>query len=384
MRDVVILGATGSVGASALAVLREFPGDFRVVGVAARRSSPELARIAAEFPDAAVAASEDRELFEEELRRAGWRGRYFHGADAAVTLVRSVAAHDCVAAIGGTAGLRPAFAAAAMGLRILLANKEVLVSAGNLFTAAVAAGGASVLPLDSEHAALWQCLGARAREDIARVIITASGGPFRTWPAERMARAAPADALKHPVWNMGRKISVDSATLANKALEVMEAGHLFGLGPDALEVLVHPQSVVHGMVEFVDGSVIAHMGVSDMRQPIQHMLFHPGCRAGTLPRLDVAAAGRLEFEKPDMERFPLLALGLDAMRRGGSCPAEYDAANETAVELFLAGRMPFGGMAAAVGEAMRNAGDIALDSLEDVFRAHARARETVGNFVAAL
>jgi 1-deoxy-D-xylulose-5-phosphate reductoisomerase len=216
------------------------------------------------------------------------------------------------------------------------------------------------------------------------VIITASGGPFRTWSAERMAKATPADALKHPNWIMGAKISIDSATLANKALEVIEARHFFGLAPDAIDILVHPQSVVHGMAEFVDGAVLAHMGVCDMRQPIQYMLLHPSRRACSLPRLDLAAVGRLDFEKPDLERFPLLALGLDAMRRGCAAQAAFDAANEAAVESFLDGKLSFGKMADAVGEALRRAGDDPLHSLDDVLLTHERARNAVREYVAAL
>lgn len=381
MRDVIILGATGSVGANTLSVIREHPEDFRVVGLACGRSGSPMAALAREYPDAAVAVAEDSEVFEEELRRGGWRGRYFYGRDAAEEMVRGIDAADCVAAVGGTAGLRSTFAAAERGLRILLANKEVLVSAGELFLDAVKAGGASVLPLDSEHAALWQCIDGRQPSDIARVVITASGGPFRTWSADEMALATPEDALKHPVWRMGAKISIDSATLANKALEVIEARHLFGLAFDAIDILVHPQSVVHGMIELVDGGVLAHMGICDMRQPIACMLFHPARRVSALERVDLAKVGRLDFEKPDLERFPLLALGLDAGRRGGSCPAEFNAANEMAVGLFLAGKIPFGGMAVVVGAAMEGAGNCPLDSLDDVIRAHDRARKAVMDFV---
>ncbi len=386
MRNVVILGATGSIGASVLSVIRDHPEDFRVTGFAAGRPGPAFAALAAEFPDADAAVAEDADAFEEELRRSGWRGRYYHGADAAERLVRHADADDCVAAIAGTAGLRPAFAAAERGLRILLANKETLVSAGALFLDAVRAGRAALLPLDSEHAALWQCLdlgGGRRRTDVTRLTITASGGPFRTWTAERMACASPADALKHPVWRMGAKISVDSATLANKALEVIEAHHLFGLPFDAIDILVHPQSVVHGMAEFMDGSILAHMGVCDMRQPIACMLFHPERRGSGLPRVNLADIGRLDFEKPDCGRFPLLGLGLEAGRRGGERPAAFNAANETAVELFLAGKLAFGDMARVVGAATACAGDSPLRSVDDVLQAHERARRAVLNAAGA-
>lgn len=384
MRTIIVLGATGSVGASALSVIRDYPEDFRVTGLAAGRRSPALAKLAAEFPDAAIAVAEDgaaAESFEKELRTSGWHGRFHCGKDSSENLVESADADDCVAAIGGTAGLKPAFAAAARGMRILLANKEVLVSAGELFLDAVRRGGATLLPLDSEHAALWQCLngGAGQRTDVRRAILTASGGPFRTWTKERMASAAPADALKHPVWRMGAKISIDSATLANKALEIIEAHHLFGLSYDKLDILVHPQSVVHGMAEFVDGSIIAHMGVADMRQPILCMLFHPERRGTGLGRVNLAAIGRLDFEEPDFERFPLLGLGLEAGKRGGSFPAAFNAANETAVELFLAEKLPFGDMAHVVRAAMTEtgAGNRPMRSVDDILQTHDSARRAV-------
>lgn len=376
MKDVVILGATGSVGSNTLAVIRDHPESFRPVGLVAGRGGDKLEALAREFPDAAIALGREADAagFAERLRHAGGRGRFFAGPDGALELLAGIKADICVAAVSGTAGMDLAFAAAARGMRILLANKEVLVSAGRLFMDAARAGGSSVFPLDSEHTALWQCLEGKKAEEVEKLIITASGGPFRLWPAERLAQATPADALKHPVWRMGEKISIDSATLANKALELIEAHHLFGLTFDAMEALVHPQSAVHGLVEFVDGSILAHMGICDMRQPIAHMLFHPDRRRNKLPRMDLARIGRLDFEKPDCARFPLLPLGVEAGRRGGKYPALFNAANETAVELFLAGRLSFPGIADTVAAVMEKGEKGECASLDEVLDAHRRAR----------
>ncbi len=376
MKNLVILGATGSIGACALDVIREHPGDFRVAGLAAAHPGEKLLALAREFPDADIAVANDPEgLFPGDSPH---RGRVFTGPEAALDLVRECDADTCVAGISGIAGLRPAFAAAERGMRILLANKEVLVSAGRLFREAVRAGGATVLPLDSEHAALWQCLEGKPRDAVEKIWITASGGPFRTWTREQMAAATPADAVKHPRWNMGVKISVDSATLANKALEVVEAHMLFDIPVEKIGVLVHPQAAVHGIVEFADGGQLAHMGICDMRQPASCMLFHPERRAdGRLPRFDLLGLGRLDFEAPDGERFPLFALGLEAARRGGGFPALFNAANETAVLLFLGGALTFPQLADAVASAMRGEAAREPASLDDIDAIHREAARRV-------
>ncbi|MCC8190647.1 MAG: 1-deoxy-D-xylulose-5-phosphate reductoisomerase [Planctomycetes bacterium] len=382
MKTVIVLGATGSVGGSVLAVVRDHPDAFRVVGLVAGRGGEKLAALAREFPDAAVALGRgtDSGLFAGAISESGRRGRFYAEPDGALRLLAEVEADICVAAVAGTAGLELAFAAAARGMRILLANKEVLVSAGRLFMDAARAGGARVLPLDSEHTALWQCLENHPTEEVEKLIITASGGPFREWPVERMAEATPADALAHPVWRMGAKISVDSATLANKALELMEAHQLFGFAWDAMEIVVHRQSAVHGLIEFVDGSILAHLGICDMRQPIAYMLFYPHRRPNRLPRMDLVALGRLDFEAPDVDRFPLLRLGLEAGRRGGKYPACYNAANEAAVELFLQNRLPFPGIADAVARAMAGCDRGDFSRLDQVFAVHEQARRAVLEF----
>lgn len=378
MRRVIVLGATGSVGTSTLSVLRDNPADFVVAGLASRRPGEAALALAREFPEAAVAIAEAEPGFVERLRGTGWRGVFFSGADAAERLVGEIPSEVCVAAMGGAVGLRPTFAAARAGLRIVLANKEVLVAAGGLFLRVAAEHGAVVLPADSEHAALWQCLEGRDRAGLERLIITASGGPFRTWSRERMAGATVAEAVRHPVWSMGRKISVDSATLANKVLELFEAEHLFGLPFGAMRVLVHPQSVVHGMVEFRDGSIIAHMGVCDMRQPIMYMLYYPEVRDGGFGRVDLAKAGRLDFEEPDGERFPLFGAGLRAGVMGGCAPVVFNAANEMAVELFLGERISFGGIGLIVEGALeRFASSRPCSSLEETIALHDEVCATI-------
>ncbi len=402
MKKVIILGATGSIGTSTLAVIRDFKnsgkavdpatgngsgngGDtnFAVAGLSANHPGEKILALAREFPQAAIALAGGDASFGETLRRQNWRGKYYYGNDAAAEMVNETSSDLCVAAIGGTAGLAPTFAAANKGLRILLANKEVLVSAGRLFLKTAARAGATVLPLDSEHTALWQCLEGRNHAELRRLIVTASGGPFRTWSAERIAAATPEDALKHPVWRMGAKISIDSATLANKALEVIEARRLFKLEQDQVDILVHPQAAVHGLVEFVDGSILAHLGICDMRAPIAYMLTYPKRRDCGLPRLDLAALAKLEFAPPDLRRFPVLGRGLEASRRDGKYPAVFNAANETAVELFLAGRIACGEIAPAIEQALELSEPGEAESLAELEEIHARARAKVVEGVAA-
>ncbi len=377
MKRVIILGATGSVGTNTLAVIRDHPEAFRAVGLVAGGGGPAMADLCREFPEAAVALGHG----DCSAVVPGDRpGRVHPGPDGPLRLLAETPADICVAAVSGTAGLSLAFAAAAREMTILLANKEVLVSAGRLFMDAARAGGSRVLPLDSEHTALWQCLEGRSAADVHKLTITASGGPFRLWSSERMAGATPADALRHPVWRMGAKISIDSATLANKAMELIEAHHLFGLPFEAMEALVHPQSAIHGMVELVDGSIIAHMGICDMRQPIACMLFHPEHRPNRLPRLDLARLGRLDFTRPDEERFPLLRIGIDAGRRGGSFPALFNAANEAAVHLFLQGRLRFPDIARAVEAALDKGEKGEFANLEQVAEVHAKGHRLVEEF----
>ena len=377
MKKVVVLGATGSVGSSVLAVIRENPGCFAVSGLAAGHGGPELVALCREFPDALVAIHDPEGAALLRDSCDGIASRLLTGPDAGRRLASEVDADICVAAVSGTAGLGMAFAAARRGMRILLANKEVLVSAGRLFFAEARRGGAEVIPLDSEHSALFQCLQGRDPASVNKVIITASGGPFRDWSAECMAGVAPEDALRHPVWKMGKKISIDSASMANKALEIIETSHLFSVPLDSIEVLVHRESLIHGLIEFCDGAVLAHLGAADMRLPAAFGLFYPERTKKCFQRLNLAEIGQLHFESPCFARFPLLRLGIEAGKRGECASATFNAANEMAVDLFLSGKIGFCDMAAVVEVALAQARDGDFASLSAVEDAHQQARECV-------
>jgi 1-deoxy-D-xylulose-5-phosphate reductoisomerase len=346
-RAISLLGATGSIGSSTIDLLRQDPARYRVEAVTAYRNAAALARLAREL-GARFAVVADVDAYGElkaELSGSGIEAGA--GADAVVEAAERPA--DWVmAAITGATSLKPTLAAAKRGATVALANKECLVCAGALFMRQAAAAGAKVLPVDSEHNAIFQALGAGRREDVRRITLTASGGPFRTWPLEAMRKVTVEQALKHPTWSMGPKVTIDSATLMNKGLELIEAHHLFALGPEALDVVVHPQSVVHGLVEFRDGSVVAQLGSPDMRIPIAHCLAWP-VRMGTpAPRLDLARIATLTFEEPDLARFPALALARRALAAGGAFPTILNAANEIAVREFVGRRLGFGDIPALV------------------------------------
>jgi 1-deoxy-D-xylulose 5-phosphate reductoisomerase len=373
MKRVIIQGATGSVGQSVLTVIRRHPEEFSVVGLIARQGGEKLAALSREFPRAAVAFHEanDNVEFRRLLGPDEAAGRkILIGADAGLRLTDDVIADVCVAAVSGTAGLDMAFAAARRGLRILLADKEVLVSAGRLFKEAAQEGNAEILPLDSEHSALFQCLEGRDKKTISKLILTASGGPFRKWTPEQIAKATPEDALRHPVWAMGAKITVDSASMANKALEVIEAHHLFDIPFENIDIVIHPGSIVHGLVEFTDGSVLAQMGEADMSYPASYALFYPN-REKTCPkRLDLAKIGQLNFEAADYTRFPMLRLGIEAGKRGEIASAVFNAANEKAVDLFLNNEISFGDIPKAVETALTLVDADAFVSTKDVKATH--------------
>jgi 1-deoxy-D-xylulose-5-phosphate reductoisomerase len=346
-RSVTILGATGSVGASTLDLLRRERNHYRVEAVSAGRNAAALARLAREF-DARFAVVADPAAYNDlksELSGSGIEAAA--GADALIEAA-SHPADWVMAAISGATGLRPTLAAIERGATVALANKECLVCAGTLFMRRAAVAGATVLPVDSEHNALFQALAAGDRSEVRRVIITASGGPFRTWSREQIEAATPEQALRHPNWSMGPKITIDSATMMNKGLELIEAHHLFALPPEQIDVLVHPQSVVHGLVEFRDGSVVGQLGAPDMRIPIAHCLAWPRRMSAAAPRLDLAKIGSLTFEEPDLGRFPALGLARQALQTGGGAPTVLNAANEVAVGEFIAGRLGFAGIAALV------------------------------------
>jgi 1-deoxy-D-xylulose-5-phosphate reductoisomerase len=354
-RSVTILGATGSIGASTIDLLKRERARYRVEAVSAHRSAAALAALAREV-GARFAAVGDPARYRELKDALSGSGIEAAAGESALIEAAQRPAQWVIGAITGAAGLRPTLAAAERGGIVALANKECLVCAGGLFMRRAAAAGTTVLPVDSEHNALFQAMAGDRREDVRRVILTASGGPFRTWSAAAIRAATPAQALKHPNWSMGPKVTIDSATLMNKGLEVIEAFHLFALRPDEIDVLVHPQSVVHGLVEFRDGSLIAQLGSPDMRIPIAHCLAWPQRIDGPAARLDLAQLATLTFENPDLTRFPALSLARQALEAGGGAPTVLNAANEVAVAEFLAEKVGFAGIVALVSATLEAAG----------------------------
>ncbi len=393
-RRVIILGSTGSIGTQAIDVVRhvnamhargESEVSLQVVGLAAGKNAALAIEQAHALDCADIAVAE----MQPHAPVSNDRLRVRSGPGAAEQLVREVPCDIVLAAIVGSAGLPATLAAVQLGRTVALANKETLVAAGSLVVPAAVRSGAKLLPVDSEHAGVWQCLqGACGGEtcippfqsspaNIARVILTASGGPFRTWSRDRIEAATPSEALNHPTWSMGAKVTVDSASLTNKALELIEAHWLFHLGGDRLNAVIHPQSVVHALIEMCDGSVLAQLATPDMRLPIQNALAFP-CRTMTPTRgLDLAALRTLEFEAPDLERFPSLGMAYDVIGAGGTSGAIFNAANEAAVELFLAGKIGFGQIGRRVAAAMSSVGVSPLRDLEDVRSVERDARRAV-------
>lgn len=372
MKKVAILGATGSIGTSALDLIEAAPDRFEVTAVTAASNVAELAAIARRTRAVLAVIADEGRL--PELRDALGGTNIQPAAGEAALAEAALSADLVIAAIVGTAGLAPVMAAVRAGKTVGLANKEALVSAGKLMIEEARQSGATILPIDSEHNAIFQCLAGQDCDRIARLILTASGGPFRTWSAADMAEATPAQAVAHPNWSMGAKISVDSATMMNKGLELIEAHHLFALPEERIDILVHPQSVIHSLVEYSDGSMLGQLGSPDMRVPIGHVLAWPERMATGARRLDLLEVGRLDFEAPDPERFPALRLARQALRRGDAAPLTLNAANEVAVEAFLAGAIHFGDIAPIV-EAQLNRMDQPLPrSIDDVLALDAEVR----------
>jgi 1-deoxy-D-xylulose-5-phosphate reductoisomerase len=388
---VAVLGSTGSIGESTLDVLARHPDRFRVVALAANKSASKLAQQVIQWkPDYAVLADESAvgEL-EERLARAGVTTRVLAGEGGLMEAATLPEAQYVMAAIVGAAGLRSTFAAAGAGKRVLLANKESLVMAGPLLIGAARASGAVLLPVDSEHSAIFQCLppNTRAGEKpagVRRVLLTASGGPFLDWSPEALASCTPEQACAHPNWVMGRKISVDSATLMNKGLELIEAVLLFGLDPAQVEVVIHRQSIVHSLVEYIDGSVLAQLGSPDMRAPIAYALAWPERLSSGVEFLDLIRAARLEFCAPDVERFRCLALAQAAARAGGLQPAILNAANEVAVESFLGRRLNFPGIARVSEAVLAKMTGGPIRGLDEVLGADAEARRLANELIPSL
>ncbi len=377
LRNVAVLGATGSIGASALDVIARHPGRYRArVRAAGHNVDALVAVCVAHRPDHAVIADEESYLrLRDGLADAGLPTQAHAGAPALDALVSGPECDTVVAAIVGAAGLSSTLAAARAGKRLLLANKESLVLAGELVTRAADASGAEIIPIDSEHNAIFQCLRSRqAQGDVSRIVLTASGGPFRGRRRDELAQVTREQAVAHPKWSMGPKISVDSATLMNKGLELIEAHHLFGVGRERLDVLVHPQSLVHSLVEFVDGSTLAQLGLPDMRTSLAVGLGWPERIASGVGGLDLLRHPRLEFEAPDTDAFPCLRLAWEAMAAGGTAPAVLNAANEVAVSAFLQGRIGFLSIPALVEDALAALPATPADSLDALLAADAQAR----------
>jgi 1-deoxy-D-xylulose-5-phosphate reductoisomerase len=385
-KRLTLLGSTGSIGDSTLDVVARHPERFSVYALTAHRNGDKLVAQCLRFrPEVAVVGDADTAArVEAQLRAAGCSTDVAYGAEALVRAAQSAQCDTVVAAIVGAAGLAPTLAAARAGKRILLANKEALVMSGAIFMDAVRDHGATLLPVDSEHNAIFQCLPRDAAEHggVTKIILTASGGPFRTREPATLAHVTPDEACKHPNWVMGRKISVDSATMMNKGLEVIEAHWLFNLAGDRIDVLIHPQSVIHSLVSYADGSVLAQLGNPDMRTPIAHALAFPERVDSGVAQLDLAQIAQLQFEKPDYERFPCLALAMQAMAAGGVASAALNAANEVAVDAFLERRIGFMDIARTVDAVLGGLANRTPTGLDDVLSADADARRCAHEFIA--
>ncbi|MEJ2690166.1 MAG: 1-deoxy-D-xylulose-5-phosphate reductoisomerase [Deltaproteobacteria bacterium] len=385
MKKISLLGSTGSIGSNVLKIVRLFPGRFGIVGLAACNNI-ELLRNQIEAFQPLIVSVGDRAKAEqlERQRPSGWSGAICHGQEGNIQVASMPEAEMTVSAIVGAAGLAPTMAAIQAGKDVALANKETLVMAGELVMREAAARGIALLPVDSEHNAIFQALSAGKRNEVAKIILTASGGPLRNQSEKKLWDVTPEMALNHPNWAMGKKISIDSATLMNKGLELIEAKWLFAIDPEKIEILVHPQSIVHSMVEFIDGSIVAQMGIPDMRIPIAYALSYPERIRTELPPLNLAQIGSLQFLRPDFNKFPALRLAYQVCRQGGTLPAAFNAANEVAVEAFLAGRIRFPEITLTVAETVHRMERKEVADLAVVFEADLAARLQADSIVEAL
>ncbi|HEU5188817.1 MAG TPA: 1-deoxy-D-xylulose-5-phosphate reductoisomerase [Methylomirabilota bacterium] len=384
MKRLILLGATGSVGRRALELVDQFPGDFRVEGLAARGSNPELvADLCLKHRPRALALADPAAVDAVARLLPRPHPEILRGEAGLAALAGELPADLVLSAIVGGAGLLPTMAAIRAGKTVALANKEPLVMAGALMTAAARARGVAMLPVDSEHSAIFQCLVGHNRSEVHRILLTASGGPFRRMSKAELEHVTVEQALNHPTWKMGAKITVDSATLMNKGLEIIEARWLFDLEPAQVQVIVHPQSIIHSMVEYVDGSVIAQLGVADMGIPILYAFTYPGRLPAAAERLDLAKLAALTFEEPDADRFPCLALARRALVEGGVAPVALNAANEIAVAAFLSGRIRFVQIPALIARALDTVPPRRLDDLETCVAVDAETRRLVAGWLPA-
>lgn len=385
LKNIAILGSTGSIGKNVLEVVRLYPGRFRVLGLAAGNNIKLLHEQIEAFNPILISVATQQLAEELAANLAGeWKEKIVFGNRGNELVATLPEVDTVVSAIVGAAGLLPTYRAIEAGKNIALANKETMVMAGDLVNQALIRHKAKLLPIDSEHSAIAQCMTAGNRQDVAKIILTASGGPFRNMPEKQLWSVTPEQALRHPNWNMGKKISVDSATLMNKGLEVIEARWLFNMEVENIEVLIHPQSIVHSMVEFTDGSVVSQMGIPDMRIPISYALAHPERLRLNLPRLNLIKSGELTFSSPDFIKFPALKLAYQVCKRGGILPAVLNAANEIAVESFLAGRIRFPEIALVVSETVSKTREQEAADINAVIEADLAARMLAESIVEAI
>ena len=376
-KKIAILGSTGSIGTNALRVIEALGADYEVVALSAHNSVELLAEQVRKFKPTHVAITKPEKKAQLQSLLSDYEGRIISGSDSLAEIAAIEEVDIVITAVVGAAGLDAVLKAAHMGKRLAIANKEPLVIAGRLLAETAKANSATIIPIDSEHSAIFQAMQAGNRDEVSKVILTASGGPFRNTTPDKMHNATVEEALAHPTWDMGPKITIDSATMVNKALEIIEAVWLFGLPIDKIDVLIHPESVVHSMVEFVDGSVVAQLGTPDMCMPIQYALTYPKRLKGISSHLQLDQLGTLTFEKPDLDRFKALKLGFEVARLGGSAPVVFNAANEAAVAEFLAGNIKFGRIVELIDDCLGKHSIMASLSLEELLAADQWARDRV-------
>lgn len=379
MKNISLLGSTGSIGKNTLEVVSRHPDRFRIVGLAVNNNVEELEGQIHAFSPAAVAVFDEQAA--ERMRKRNLPVQILSGEEGLSQIATLSEADMVVGAIAGSDGLVPAYAAVRAGKDLALATKEALVMAGGIIMSEAARRGVRIIPVDSEHSAVFQCLNGRDMDDVEKIVLTASGGAFLSRDASELQTVTPREALKHPNWSMGRKITIDSATLMNKGLEVIEAFWLFGLPAEKIEVVLHPQSIIHSMIRFIDGSIIAHLSVPDMKGPISYALSYPGRLGSAVPALDFSEVGELTFEKPDREKYPSLDLTYRALKAGGTMPCVLNAANEVAVQAFLDEKIPFPGITGVVADTMNAHTAAAGDSIDEIIRESERARQTAQDII---